>query len=157
MQTEKMFSNYESIEQSASQLAEHIAIEDDALERLDTELKARKKKLDEAREQLCGLLQQAGLSSIKLESGLTPSVKIETKYYKRKGISDEQLFGWLYDHNLGGIIKPTVHPSALNTTVRQFTEQGGNTPESIFNICERKSVRMNGKSKFLSQLNQKSQ
>ena len=37
MQTETMFSNYESIEQSASQLAEHVAVEDDAIERLDAE------------------------------------------------------------------------------------------------------------------------
>ena len=152
-----MFSNYESIEQSASQLAEHIAVEDDVLERLDAELKARKKQLDDAKEQLCGLLQQAGLSSIKLESGLTPSVKIEMKYYKQKGVPDEQLFGWLYDKNLGGIIKPTVHHSTLNTTLKQFIEQGGDAPQSIFNICERKSVRMNGKSKFLTQRNQKSQ
>ena len=156
MQTEKMFSNFESIEQSASQLAEHIAIEDDALAKLDTELKSRKKKLDDAKEQLATILQQAGLSSIKLESGLTPSLKIETKYYKQKGVVDEQLFSWLYDNGLGGIIKPTVHHSTLNSTLKQFTEQGGNAPQSIFNICERKSVRMNGKSKFLSQRNQKS-
>ena len=157
MQAEKMFSNSESIEQSASQLAEHIAVEDDALTQLDTELKNRKKKLDGAKEQLATILQQAGLTSIKLESGLTPSLKIETKYYKQKGVVDEQLFGWLYDNELGGIIKPTVHHSTLNSTLKQFTEQGGAAPESIFNICERKSVRMNGKSKFLSQRNQKSQ
>ena len=157
METEKMFSNYESIEQSASQLAEHIAVEDDAIVRLDAELKDRKKKLDDARQQLCGLLQQAGLTSIKLESGLTPSVVVETKYYKQAGVPDEQLFGWLYDNNLGGIIKPTVHHGTLNSTLKQFIEQGGAAPQLIFNICEKKSVRMNGKSKFLTQRNQKSQ
>ncbi len=153
MQTEIPFANSESIEQSASHLAEYIALEDDAVTALDTELKDRKKKLDEAKEQLCSLLQQAGLTSIKLASGLTPSIKIETKYYKQKGVADEQLFGWLHDNGLGGIIKPTVHHGTLNSTLTQFTEQGGTAPELIFNISEKKSVRMNGKSKFLAQRN----
>ena len=139
-----------SIEVAAAELAEHIAIEDDSLAKLDRELKDRKARQIEAKEKLAEILMQAGLDSIKLSSGLNPSVKIDKKIFKAAGISDEQLFEWLATNQLGDIIKPTVHHGTLNSTLKAFEQQGNELPETMFNVVNQKSVRMNGKSKFLA-------
>lgn len=140
----------QSVEKVSAELAEHIALEDESLSAMDKELKGRKARLDEAKEKLAEILMQAGLDSIKLQSGLSPSVKINRKIYKAAGINDDQLFGWLKDNQLGDIIKPHVHFQTLQSTLRVFEENGNALPGEMFNVVDQKTVRMNGKSKFLA-------
>lgn len=148
---DQMFaSDTQSIEVAAAELAEHIALEDEALVTMNKELKDRKARLDEAKEKLAEILMQAGLSSIKLESGLSPSVKINHKIFKNAGVTDDMLFDWLKINELGDIIKPYVHFQTLQSTLKAFEDGGRELPEQMFNITNQKTVRMNGKSKFLA-------
>ena len=143
----------EHIESTATQLAEHIVIEEDKIDQLETGLKTRKEKLAEAKEQLASLLMQAGLESIKLESGLNPKVRINRRYYRQAGLGDEELFAWLAANQLDGIIKPTVHFGTLQSAMKEYEEQGNTPPENIFNTVDQRTVTMYGKSKFLERKN----
>jgi len=150
-QVDKMFAgDQQSVEAVAAELAEHIALEDEALSVIDKELKERKARLDEAKEKLAEILMQAGLKSIKLESGLSPLVQINRRFYKQTGVTDDQLFEFLKENNLDGIIKPYVHFGTLQSTLKDFEEQGSVLPDTIFNIINQKTIRMNGKTKFLA-------
>jgi hypothetical protein len=132
-------------------LAEFITIEDDAVDTLEENLKMRKANLDALKADLATLMLTNGMSSVKLDNGLTPSASITTKFFKAAGVEDEaQLFPWLEQNNLGGIIKRTVHFSTLNSTLRDFVEQGNHLPDGIFTVSEQPTIRMNGKSKFLA-------
>lgn len=137
----------------ASELAEHIAIEDDALAKMDRELKDRKAKLSESKETLAGVLIQAGLKSIKLESGLSPSVQIDRKIFKASGVADDQVFEWLREKDLGDIIKPYVHYQTLQSTLKMYENSGKELPSDLFNTSDQRTVRMNGKSKFIAERN----
>ena len=150
-QIDKMFAPDEAdVAAQISELAEHVAIEDNAISTLDREIKDRKQKLDEAKNTLAEILIQAGLQSIKLDGGLSPKVVHKRKYFKQAGITDEQLFSWLELRKLGDIIKPTVHFQTLQSTLKVFEEQGNLIPDNIFNITDYNSVTLYGKSKFLA-------
>lgn len=138
------------IESQAASLAETIAVEDDALFRLDRELKDRKKSLDQTKEDLATLLLSNGLDSIKLSNGLNPQAKVDRKIFKASGVSDDQLFGWLGEQGLHDIIKRTVHFSTLQAALKSHEEGGHELPEDMFQVVNRKTIRMNGKSKFLA-------
>jgi hypothetical protein len=140
----------QSIEQQAAQLAEEIALEDDAISQLDTELTERKDKNKYAKAQLAELLMQAGIDSIRLKSGLTPRLRINRRFYKQSGITDDDLFTWLNENQLASIIKPTVHFQTLQATLKEHEEQGNILPDNLFNIVDEKTITMYGKSKFLS-------
>lgn len=147
--SEMFGSETESLERTAAQLAEFIAIEDDAVSRLKHELTERTENLDACKEQLATVLNQAGLQSIKLESGLSPAVAEKTQYFKAAGVDDPILFVWLRDNDLGDIIKPTVHFGTLQSTLKAFVDGGGVLPE-IINVSTKLTIRMNGKAKFLA-------
>jgi len=138
-------------EKQIAELAEWVATEDDALGAISEELTRRGKELDLAKEQLCSLLMAAGLHSIKLESGLSPAVQINRKFYKASGVDDDRLFAFLKQHSLDGIIKPTVHFGTLQSTMREFEEQGNVLPPDVINAVDVRTVRMNGKTQYLSQ------
>ena len=145
-----MFKTDEStVEKQCAGLAEHIATEDNALEAMDEELKSRKEKLDQAKEQLATLLIGAGLSSISLANGLSPKVKINRKFFKATGVDDDTLFTWLRKEKLDGIIKPTVNFNTMQSTLREFEGLGNALPE-IFNIVVQRTVTLYGKSKYLA-------
>jgi len=144
-----LFTDTAGIEATAAKLAEAIAIEDDALDQLDREMKRRKAALDEQKETLATLMLQAGVTSLKLTSGLNPLAKVERKYFKASGIGDDELFAWLREAGLDAIIKPSVHFQTLQATVAEFVEGGGQLP-AILRAVDRKTIRMNGKSKFLA-------
>lgn len=142
-----------SIEKVAAQLADFIVREENDVEKLDTVLKERKDNLDKCKTQLAQILQQAGLESIKLEGGLTPRVRIVRKYFKQAGITDEQLFTWLFKNDLGGIIKPYVHFQTLQGALKDFECQGNILPDELFNVTDTPTVVLFGKSKYLQQTN----
>ena len=133
------------------EMAEHIAIESNAVSDLSDQVKKRKESLDQAKADLAMLMMQSGMESVKLDNGLTPRAKIAVKYFKGKGLSDDELFGWLKDHDLGGIIKPTVNWSTLNVTVAEYVDQWGELPD-IFQKQETPTVTMYGGGKFLLRL-----
>ena len=139
----------DSMERTAAQLAEFIVREEAELDEIESRLKARKTNLDEIKTQLAQLLIQNGLESIKLEGGLSPKAKIVRKYFKAQGVDDEQLFGWLKDNSLDGIIKPTVHFQTLQSTLKEFQAQGNEIPE-IFNVVDQPTIVLYGKSKYLA-------
>ncbi len=145
---ETMFAN-DTIEATAAQLAEAIAIEDDELARLDTEFKARKAALDEQKEKLAMLLISNGLDSIKLSNGLTPSASVTRKFFKAKGVTDETLHTWLRQAGLGSVIRETVHFGTLNSTLREY-EHSAPLPDAIIQVTEKPTIRMNGKAIFLA-------
>ncbi len=137
------------VEAMVSQLAEEIALEDDALGQLDAELKQRKESLKTQKTELAKLLVQAGVESVKLTNGLTPRVKTIRRFYKQKEVSDEELFEWLRSEDLDGIIQSHVHFQTLQSTLAQHEEQGNAIPDTLFNATDELSVTMYGKSKFL--------
>jgi hypothetical protein len=139
-----------AIESRAAVLAERIAIEDEALTRMDRELKDRKSKLEAAKEELATLLLSNGLDAIKLSSGLNPQARVDRKIYKASGVTDEQLFEWLEAQDLGNIIKCTVHFSTLQAAIKEHVDQGNDLPENLFLVSDKKTIRMGGKSKFLA-------
>ena len=143
----------ETLERTAAQLAEFIAIEDAAVEALKREHTTRKENLDATKTQLAELLASAGVDSIKLENGLSPKVMKSVKYFKAQGVGDEDLFAFLHKNDLGDIIKPYVHWGTLQSTMKDFVGQGGVTPDTVFNVSDVLTVRMNGKSKFLAARN----
>jgi len=138
-----------SIEKTASQLADFIVKEELQIETIDSALKSRKENLEKYKTQLAQLLMQAGLESIKLEGGLTPRAKIVRKYFKQAGVGDERLFEWLNKNDLGGIIKPYVHFQTLQSTLKDFECQGNILPDELFNVTDTPTVVLFGKSKYL--------
>ncbi len=143
----------ETLERTAAQLAEFIAIEDEAVTALKKEHTERKENLDATKTQLAELLASAGVDSLKLESGLAPKVMKSVKYYKQAGVPDEDLFAFLERNNLGDIIKPQVHFQTLQSTMKEYVAQGGVVNETVFNVTDVLTVRMNGKAKFLAARN----
>jgi len=144
-----LFTDASGIEATAAKLAEAIAVEDDALGTLDAELKRRKAALDQQKTQLADLMISAGVDSLKLANGLTPSVCLRRKFFKTQGITDEQLHQWLRAEGLGSIIKETVHFGTLQSAMKAREEAEGDIPGEIFNVKDERTIRLNGKSKFL--------
>jgi hypothetical protein len=140
----------ETIEAQAASLAEQIAIEDDALTQLDRELKARKAKLDQAKEDLARLLMSNGLDSVKLSNGLNPQAKVTRKYFKSSGVTDEQLYQWLAGQSLDDIIRPYVPWQTLQATLKDHETQGYEIPGTIIQTKDQPTIRMGGKTKFLA-------
>jgi len=140
----------ETIEAQAASLAEEIAIEDDALTQLDRELKTRKAKLDQAKEDLARLLMSNGLDSVKLSNGLNPQAKVVRKFFKAAGVSDEQLHRWLADQGIDDIIRPYVPWQTLQATLKDHETQGHEIPGAIIQTKDQPTIRMGGKSKFLA-------
>jgi len=138
-----------TINSAAEKLAEFIAFEDDAIARLEDQLKARKARLEETKTQLAEIMLQNGQESIKFTNGLTPKAKIQVKYYKAAGIEDTQLFDWLNQNNMGEIIKPYVHFHTLQSAIQQFVEHGGSIPSDLLIETKTPTVVMYGKNKFL--------
>ena len=147
---ENLFTDGSSIEATAAKMAEAIAIEDDALTALDAELKRRKAALDRQRTQLADLMIGAGVDSLKLANGLTPSVSLKRKFFKGQGVTDEQLHRWLRATGLGSIIKETVHFGSLQSMMKAHEEAEGDIPSNIFNVKDERTIRLHGKSKFLA-------
>ena len=147
---DEMFgSNEAKVQDQIREMAEHIAIEIDAVDNLHKEFVRRKEVLDAAKEQLCRVLQEAGMDSCKLESGLNPKAKVNRKYFKVGDVEDATLHTWLRGIELGDIIKPYVHFQTMQSALREFEEQGGKIPENIVTISLHPTVTMYGKSKFL--------
>jgi hypothetical protein len=92
---------------------------------------------------------QAGLESIKLEGGLTPKARIVRKYFKQAGVSDEMLFEWLGNNDLGGIIRPAVNFNTLQSALKDYELQGNVLPNELFNTLDTPTITLFGKSKYL--------
>jgi hypothetical protein len=150
MQIDTMFTDTTAVEATAAKLAEEIAVEDDALSQLDAELKRRKAALDQQKTQLADLMIGVGVDSLKLANGLTPSVSLRRKFFKARGVTDEQLHQWLRAEGLGSIIKETVHFGSLQSTIKAHEEAEGDIPSDIFNVKDERGIRMHGKSRFLA-------
>jgi len=133
--------------QQIEKMAVEIVVEDEAVAKLKSEHFDRKTKLDALKSELATLMRQNGMSSVKLANGLSPSATIKTKYFKGPGVTDDMLFDWLHDNDLGDIIKPTVNYNTMQSTLKMFQ---GEIPDTIFNISDVPTIRMNGKSKFLA-------
>ena len=125
------------------ELAESIVLTEEKIGRMEKEVIARK-------EALISLMQQAGQTGVKLDSGLAPRLETKQRIGKRKEIEAGDLHIWLARHGLADIIKPTVHPGTLQTTLEGFIAAGNALPEKIFNQYEQTVIRMNGRSQFLA-------
>jgi hypothetical protein len=132
-----------------AELAERIVYLEEEIGSIDKEQVKRKESLLGLKASLAELLVQNGMESCKLENGLNPKHKTVVKVFKGAGVTDDVLFSWLNEHNLEGIIKPTVHWGTLNKTMLEWAGEGNELPE-IFNMQSTPSVTMYGKSKFLA-------
>ena len=140
-----MFENESQITR-ITELAEGIVLIEARVERLEKEAVAKK-------EELIALMQQAGQTAVKLDSGLFPCLETKQRISKRKEIDNEELFDWLYYNGLEDIIKPTVHHGTLQTTLEGFIAAGNELPENIFSQFEQVVIRFNGRSRFLQEQN----
>ena len=143
-----MFEDSSATEQ-ISEMAEEVVLLEELIQNTEREQVKRREQLALSKTDLSNLLTQNGMESCKLESGLNPKAKIAVRVFKAAGVSDEELFGWLNDNDLAGIIKPTVHWGTLNKTLLAFEDEGHGLP-GIFNKSETPTVTMYGKSKFLA-------
>lgn len=136
-----MFDNDTQITQ-IKELAEGIVLIEDRIARMETEAAAKK-------EALIALMQQAGQTAVKLDSGLAPRLETKQRISKRKEIPTDQLHSWLAKHGLADIIKPTVHHGTLQTTLEGFLAAGNELPEDLFSQFEQTVIRFNGRTRFL--------
>jgi len=146
----EMFGEDINIQQQIGDLAEYVANEMDAVDKLHKEHTNRKAALDAAKETLNHTLTQAGMKSCKLECGLSPSVKTDAKYYPVAGVSSPEFFEWLRANELGDIIKPTVNFNTAQSTLRAFEDQGNEVPKSVVKKSLVYTIRMNGKAAYLA-------
>jgi hypothetical protein len=133
------------------ELSELVCDEDAACAADKKALTDRQDKLKSLKIKLYDEMQEAGFMNVKLDNGLTPSRKLETKYFKAGGVDNEELFEWLIAISLGDIIKPTVHHGTLNSALKSHVEQGYEINELLINAVPEKGIRMNGKSKYLAE------
>ena len=144
-----MFENEVQITQ-IKELAEGIVLTEEEIGRMEKEVIARK-------EALISLMQQAGQTAVKLDSGLAPRLETKQRISKRKEVDLDDLFYWLCEHGLEDIIKATVHHGTLQTTLEGFIAAGNELPPDMFNQFEQTVIRFNGRTKFLTQETQKAQ
>lgn len=131
-------------------LAEEIAVGDAELDNLNEQVKAKEERIYNAKKALYDLLASAGKTDFKCPNGLWPHVRLNKKVFKAKGVSDDQLFEWLRQHDRGDIIKPAVHWGTLSSTMKEYEDAGNEIPSELFNVVEEPVVTMTGKSKFLA-------
>ena len=149
--TEEMFGGDEvNTQELIRELAEWIATEMDATDKLGKEMIRRKEALDAAKEKLNHTLTEAGMKSCKLECGLNPSAKTDTRYYPVAGINSPEFFDWLKENELADIIKPTVHFQTAQSTLKAYEEQGNEVPEAVVKKSLVYTIRMNGKAAYLA-------
>jgi hypothetical protein len=144
------FAAPQDIEAELARITEELVIEESILLKMKVEHTLRSALLAENKEKLARRMQAAGLKSIKLDNGLTPSVATNMKFFKQAGVDDDMLFGFLRANNLGGIIKETVHFQTMQSALSAFRDGGGELPPDIINESEILTVRMNGKAAFLA-------
>ena len=138
-----MFETTKTQMKDIKELAESIVLTEARINELQAETIDKK-------QQLITLMQQSGTESVKLDSGLAPKLESKQRYSKKKQIDDTALFEWLSENGLGDIIRPGVHHGTLNTALDEFSLQGGEVPDDIFNHFEQALIRFNGRSKFLA-------
>ncbi len=139
-----MFENENHL-RKIKELAENIVLTEAILVRMEKEVAANK-------EALIALMQQSGQTSTKLESGLSARLEVQPRISKRKEITSEQLFEWLDANGMADIIKPTVHPGTLQSTLEGHLAQGNKLPEELFHQFDQTVVRFSGKTQFLQSL-----
>ena len=132
------------------EMAERLAVEMDAVDKLYKEHSRRKEALDAGKEQLNRALTEAGMDSCKLACGLTPRTRVNERIFKAAGVDDDSLLSWLRDHGLGDIIKETVHHGTLTSTMKEHRNMGNELPESMFQVSLRPTITMGGKSAYLA-------
>ncbi|MBE0534531.1 MAG: hypothetical protein IH624_02600 [Phycisphaerae bacterium] len=136
-------------EESAAQtarikkLAESIVCNEARIGELDKQVAAE-------REALAAVMRQAGIDSVKLDSGLAPKLETKNRISKRKEAANETVFAWLEANGLGDIVRPAVHPQTLAATLEEFAAEGNAIPEELFHCFEQDSIRFNGRSHFLA-------
>ena len=123
-------------------LAEGIVLAEDRIGRLERIVIAHK-------DELITLMQQAGQTGVKLDSGLFPRLETKQRISKRKEVAADNLHGWLAFNGLSDIIKPTVHHGTLQTTLEGFIAAGNVLPDDLFSQFEQVVIRMNGRTQFL--------
>ena len=140
--------------QILSELSEFIALEMDAVSKLEAERIKRSDIVKRAKEKLHLLLKESGLKSAPFESGLYPLPTTSEKYKRASGVTDEELFSWLRKENLQNIIKLTVHSGTLQSTIRDHVGLGHEIPENIIRHWSELSVTMRGRTNFINSLKQ---
>lgn len=128
--------------QTIKQLAEEIVLTEDKIERLEKETAAKK-------EALIALMQQTGLHSVKLDSGLSPRIENQIRIGKRKEVENEPFFAWLHDNGLADLIKPGVHAGTLQIALSEYIAKGNALPEELFHRFEQAALRFGGRKRFL--------
>lgn len=131
-------------------MAEDLCISMDKETKLYKEHSARKEANEAMKEQLNRLLTEAGMESCKLECGLNPRAKINRRIFKATGLEDQSLFDWLRSNSLGDIIKETVHHGTLNSTMKDYEDQGNELPDNVFQVSVRPTITMGGKTAYLA-------
>lgn len=119
-------------------------------------LKDQKKELDSMREQLATLMfdNQCGSDSgHKFDNGILLKASRTQQFTKAAGVTEEELFDFLKDRNLDGIIKPVIHWKTLSSTMVAELALGNEVPESMFKkkIILSVSPAGNGHIKFLQE------
>ena len=152
----------DSPDETIEGLAQWIALEERVLEIMKKEHSERKEKLDATKEKVAKKLKEKGLTSMKLDSGLSPSRIVATEYYT-KGESDlkpeilkdcgtvaEAICRWFENNGLGDNVKRSVNFQTMQSVLGARQEAGDSMPDDLVDLSERDSLRMNNKSKYLS-------
>jgi len=98
--------------------------------------------------ELCEMMLESGLEKASV-AGLSIKPEFGNDYFKAKGVSNDDLFAWLNEHDLGDIIKPAVHFKTLSSSVQIFINQGGTLDPEIINESPYKKVAIRGLPEFL--------
>jgi predicted Fe-S protein YdhL (DUF1289 family) len=138
-----MFETTEQQNATIKDLAEGIV-------KIEEEIAKWEKIASDMRQSLIELMQQTGQTAVTLDSGLAPKLEIRQRISKKSEVENDTLFIWLNENGLGDIIRPTVHPGTMQTTLEAFIANGGSLPEELFNSFEQATIRFNGKSRFLA-------
>ena len=124
-------------------LAEGIVLTEEKIKRLQ-------KAVIADREALILLMQQSGMEAPRLTSGLTPTLQVNPKISRKSSVTDAELFKYLASIGLADIIKPTVHPATLQSSLADYMAGGNTIPDKLFSQFDKTTIRFNGRSRFLT-------
>lgn len=143
---EKLFSGDDNdvIMAKMSNLTEQTLVKQELVKNLEGQVKMEKELLGTMKAQLAEMMQANNCKNgHKFDNGIFPRPFTQTKIYKAKGVTDEQLHEWLKDNDLGDIIRPTVPWQTMNATLKKEIEAGKRLPD-IFNITTEQSIKFSG-------------
>ena len=114
-------------------------------EELEAKLKAKNADVDKVTADLIKHMRAINLTGFKTPRG---TFSMSTRMFPSI-VDQEKAYAWLREHNLGSIIKETVHSGTLGTTVKELLEGG------ILNLAQLEEVGLSSYNKETISLRKK--